>query len=912
MPKPNNSETHAESAVLNLDDPLARDLAVVGGKGANLAILRQAEIKVPEGFCVSTVAYSHFVRELADFDKALEKLDAIPLEQNKSLSAQAEKIRKLIQAQEFSKDLAQQILQAWTKMDQVPCAVRSSATAEDLPDASFAGQQDTYLNVCSEADLLDKVRSCWASLFTERAVIYRIQNNIKHAEVQLAVVVQAMVQAERSGIMFTADPLSGHRGLLSIDAGWGLGEALVSGTVSADLYKINKDSGELGEFKAGQQEHAIVSQKDGGTSEKKLSKEKLGQAVLDDKHQKMLLQAAKQIEDLYKQPQDIEWCFVDEALYILQSRPITTLYPLPDKIPDANSNAVLMCVNHLQVMTDAMPPMAHDVVKIFLPLGRSFTEQQRSPWMVSAGGRVFIDLQRPLRMALSRKMILKFLGIADLLTQSGIKELASRPNFQKGPKVSLLGLLGFALPMLSKAMTWLLWRNPKRFAALTLERHQQYFTELRARVQSGRGIEQRLALARKELYLLFTELVSIPPALLAGLLGFRLGCKLSQASAADQRAMERGLVGNVTTDMDLAVGDMADALRTYQKLSDAIINGETDLAKLQALPGGDKLRKVLDQFLSQYGMRGPSEFDISRPRWRDDPRSLLSTLASSLGQKEARHHRRQHDALRDEAEQVLNRLVKDANKGLLGPLRSMLVNRFLRLGRELMAIREHPKFLLMRCMGLFRELVLEAGERLRARGAISSVDDVWFTDSDELLAALENESHDLRDLVKKRRQLFAQHQKLRPPRVMTETGEIPQLRYAEGDYPEGALIGAGVSAGQIEGIARVIHDPSTESLQAGEILVAHFTDPGWTPLFINAAGLVMEVGGMMTHGSVVAREYGIPAVVGVLDAIERISSGMRIRVDGAAGFVQILDDTKEPGEAAQVDDDDNSAAEHKA
>ena len=878
--------------VLTLDDARATSISLVGGKGANLAILRQAGIQVPDGFCVNTKAYADYVGKISGFDAALTELSDIPLEHTDKLSAQAKKIRNKILAADFAKDLAEQIILAWNQMGQVPCAVRSSATAEDLPDASFAGQQDTFLNVRSEADLLEKVRACWASLFSDRAVIYRTQNSFNHADVDLAVVVQRMIDADRAGIMFTADPLSGHRDILSIDAGWGLGEALVSGTVSADLYKIDKRNAELIDFQAGQQDHAIRSNSAGGTVNKKLDKSHQGQPVLDEKQQQLLLQSAIQIEAIYKQEQDIEWCFDKDELYIVQSRPITTLYPLPEAAADTNSSAIYMCLNHLQVMTDAMPPMAHDVVKMSLPMGRSMGDQVRSPWIVSAGGRLFIDLQRPLRKAPSRFMLLKFLGIGDILTQSGLRELVARPSFKKGPKISMLGLLGFALPMMFRTLTLLLFRKPKRFAAFTLEQHRNFFIEMRARVQAGRGIQQRLILARTELYLLFKELIKIPPALLAGLLAFRIGSKLAKASEQDQRALERGLVGNVTTDMDLAVGDMADALREHQKLCEAIIEGENDLAKLQLLPGGDMLKKVLDQFLSQYGMRGPSEFDISRPRWRDDPRSLLTTLASNLSQAEAGLHRKQHNALRDEAEGVLKRLVVESGKGLLGPIRALLVKRFLRLARELMPIREHPKYLLMRCFSLFRELVIEAGDRLCARGALNAPDDAWFTDSDELLDALENESRDLREIVKQRRLLFKRQQKMRPPRVMTDRGEIPQLRYTAGDYPEGALIGAPVSSGQIEGMARVILDPNTESLKPGEILVAHFTDPGWTPLFINAAGLVMEVGGMMTHGSVVAREYGIPAVVGVIDAVAKIQTGMRIRVDGASGFVQILDDKK--------------------
>ena len=915
-----NIEQQPQSSpwVVSLDDPAATDLALVGGKGANLARLRAAGIAVPAGFCVSTRAFFDFVQAAPDFTAMQAALDgpkttaeqALSADEDKdgdddndenantntnatsSLRQRAQDLRAHLEAQTLPKAMQENIVKAWRALENPACAVRSSATAEDLPEASFAGQQDTYLNVRTEAELLDKVRACWASLFTERAIVYRQQNHIAHADVALAVVVQEMVDADRSGILFTADPLTGHRGQLSIDAGWGLGEALVSGTVSADLYRVDKASGALLEFKPGQQKHAIVSQKSGGTKNKKLDQDKVGARVLDDSQLNQLLEVGRRIEALYASPQDIEWCFVDDNLKIVQSRPITTLFPLASPQPDQPGLELLLSINHLQVMTDAMPPMAHDVIAMALPLGRGLKEQRRSPWLRSAGGRLYVNVAPALRRAPMRALLLRFLQIADSLAGAALKQVVSRPVFKRGPKISIIGLLSFMLPMQAKTLSWLLWRNVDPYLDDLGQRQHREITAMRARIQAGRGIAQRLSLAQSELFLLFVELLRIPPALIAGMLGLHLGAKLAGATDSDLQVLQRGVVGNVTTDMDLEVGDMADALRPYPQVCQALIQGETDLDKLQALAGGDALRKNLDDFLMRYGMRGPSEFDISRPRWRENPNSLLTTLAGNLRRAQAGTHRQGHEALQQQAEASVARLIAQARRGLLGPLRAALVRRLLHVGRVLIGVREHPKFYLMRVMGLLRELVVEAGLRLQARGSLLRPDDVWFVYFDELVGALKNESVDLRALVKLRRQDFARWQKMTAPRVMTSEGEIPQVSYARGDQPEDALLGAGVSAGVIEGVARVVRDPSCEILRPGEILVAPFTDPGWTPLFINAAGLVMEVGGMMTHGSVVAREYGIPAVVGVLQATTLIKTGQRLRVDGAAGWVQILDEEK--------------------
>ncbi|HXF62460.1 MAG TPA: PEP-utilizing enzyme, partial [Caldilineaceae bacterium] len=318
-------------------------------------------------------------------------------------------------------------------------------------------------------------------------------------------------------------------------------------------------------------------------------------------------------------------------------------------------------------------------------------------------------------------------------------------------------------------------------------------------------------------------------------------------------------------------------------------DAKTALATAADVPGGAEFLDAWRQFLARYGMRGPSEIDFSRPGWAEEPASLMQVIVANLEAAAPGSHRAKQVELATAGEVAGRQLIAAAKQGPLGFLRSRFVARLVRVARALMAVREHPKFVLIRLRGLIRPAVLEAGAMLQAQGRIDQVEDVWMLELSELIAALEQPDQELHSRIAHRRRELARFWSLAPPRVITSEGEIVAARHNHENLPPGALAGSPVSAGVVEGIARVVLDPQRERLQPGEILVAPFTDPGWTPLFINAAGLVLETGGLMTHGSVVAREYGIPAVVAVPDATRIIRTGQRLRVHGSEGYVEILE-----------------------
>jgi len=888
------------SYVLPFEAIDAGDLPLVGGKGANLGEMAGAGFPVPPGFCVTTVAYRAFLAADPDVDAIYTALDEVDPQELETLRRAGQQVRAHLAAVETPPAVAAAVLDAWRAAGPDHAyAVRSSATAEDLPGASFAGQQETYLNVRGADDLLESVHRCWISLFTDRAILYRIQNGFDHRDVQLAVVVQRMVEPDVSGILFTADPVTNNYTVASIDASYGLGEALVAGLVSADLYKVDKRTLRETEARIAEKKLAIWPLPDGGTVQRPVEEPQRSARALPPEETLALAELGARIEEHYGQPQDIEWAWAGGQIYILQSRPITSLYPLPEPRPQDPALHAYLSMGHPQMMTDPMKPMGLATLRLLLPFGRPSDSVEYNPFVDVAGGRIYLDGTPLLLHPLGRRAILGFLTVADALMVDGLKGVVERPDFKqraKGVKIvaSTRGILSWLALIMGGVVADLWFRNPDGRADEVTAWCDGMVAEARAELDGAAPGGERLTVARR---LIATRMKPTLRALAhnigGGVASQRLTIKLAgkDADPDDLNALWRGLSGNVTTEMDLRVGDLADVARRSPALVAHLQSHDarTALATLDQVEGGPEFRREWKDFLADYGMRGPSEIDITRPRWRDDPASLMQMVLGNLGNDEPGLHRARHVAMAQEADAAAQRLASGARHGLLGPLRAAMLRRQIRVARNLLPLREHPKFMLIRIMGLARMAMLEAGQLLVDAGRMDAVEDIWFLDLSEAIHALENPDEELRARIAQRKADLEHFAHLTPPRVITSDGEIPVVGHKRDDLPAGALAGNPVSAGVVEGIAHVITDPTRESLEPDEILVAPFTDPGWTPLFINAAGLVMEVGGLMTHGSVVAREYGIPAVVGVIDATKLIKTGQRVRVNGDLGWVEVLE-----------------------
>lgn len=871
-------------------------LPIVGGKGANLAWMARAGLPVPPGFCVTTAAFHAFLDTCPDLDAHYAALEALAPDDVEGVRIVAGALRAALGGLPVPPTVADAILATWRAEPEGAWAVRSSATAEDLPDASFAGQQDTYLNVRGEGPLLVAVRDCWVSLFTDRAVLYRARNHFPHRAVALAVVVQRMVAPDVAGILFTADPITGSRAVVSIDAGFGLGEALVSGLVNADLYKADKATGALRSVTVGDKPFAIRGLPEGGTVHEPLPDTLRAARCLDDAQVAALVAIGRRIEAAAGgEPQDVEWCLEGGRLHIVQARPITSLYPLATPPPADGAVHVYFSFGHAQMMPEAMPPLARDVWVHILPFGRgsiSGRPADRAPASRAfreAGSRLYIDVTTPLRIAPLRAFMLGTLNtvyphIAEALT-SQLPRLGPDRRPSLAGAGELLGLLGRIPPRIVWHLAAL---DPATFATRAEARLGAEVARVRSIVEAAAPGEARVRAVRDQLAVLFHAIPGFAPTLASGVFASKLLGALG-FSPATLEPLLRALPENVTTDMDLALADLAELARGVPGLAERLERG--GLVGIEAHPGAEPFRAGLGRFVATYGVRGAREIDVSQPRWADDPGLLVQVLVGNL-RATGPSARERHAAMAREAEAAGAAIVASARFGTRG-----IVRRLVAVMRHGLGVREHGKWFLVRVFAIARAAALEAGALLVARGALRSVDDVWLLDWDELVDVLAGRGPDAATIAARRERLV-RDQRRAPPLVMASDGEIPTFGHRAG-LPEGALAGLAASAGVVEGVARVVRDPGTELLHPGEILVAPYTDPGWTPLFTHAAGLVTDVGGLMTHGSVVAREMGLPAVVGVTGATSRIRTGDRLRVDGSRGYVEILGvPTVEAGAAA--------------
>jgi phosphohistidine swiveling domain-containing protein len=842
--------------IQSLSSIRASDGAVAGGKGANLGELIAAGFPVPDGFVVTTAAYV-LAAQAASVDPA------DPL-------AAAERLR----TSEMPAPIAATALEAYRALGGGPVAVRSSATAEDLPGASFAGQQDTYLNVAGENALIDAIRRCWASLWNERAVAYRHANGIDDQDVALAVVVQRMVDARSAGVLFTADPITGRRGRAVIDAAPGLGEAVVSGAVDPDHFAVDARTGE------------IVERRIRGDA-----------AVLDDGQVRELDSLGTRIEQLFGAPQDIEFAVdVDERIWIVQSRPITTLYPLPAGLPDPDVDLrVFFSGNVFQGYFEPITPMG---IEPFLALGgtvmKAFAAAGRDgggrPPVVEAGMRVYLDVTPILRDAVGRIAIQRATAIGEARSSVIMSRLASDPRVAP-PCASRIRSARRLVPLLVRSGIPMLVLRVLRSPATVPIR---YVREIEAATRidlppdatAAARVDAFERLMRSGPPRVFPRLVSL---VIAGMMSYVGAARLLGDRARDDelQRLTRGLAHNPTTEMDLALWSLATEIRDDVASRDAVLQRTpADLAAAYAagtLP--PPAQAGLSAFLARYGFRSVGEIDLGVPRWAEDPAHLLGAIANYL--------RLEDDALAPDAQFARGAREADAMVAtLLGRVRGprrLLLRFFLRRLRALMGLREAPKFhLIRRIWTPLRNLLRPVGDELASAGRIASADDVFFLTLAEARAAIAGE--DLHQVVAERRAMYVRERARRHiPRVLLSDGTDAEIALVPVSTDADALRGTPASPGIVTGTARVIMSPLGARLEPGEILVAPSTDPGWTPLFLTAGGLVMEMGGMMSHGAVVAREYGIPAVVGVAGATERITTGQLVTVDGSAGAVSLED-----------------------
>ncbi len=883
--------------IVPLDQP-GSTRAIVGGKAANLGRLAVSGMPVPPGFVVTTAAFRAFVAA-NDLAAAIQPDRILGEDAGGDAEGEARQIQERFRAGTMPPALSRAIQGAYESLGGGPVAVRSSAVVEDAVDHSFAGMADTELDVAGAAGVMAAVVGCWGSLFSSQAMAYLRRSGQRPNELAMAVIVQTMIDADASGVLFTADPVTGRRTEMLVEATFGLGEALVSGQVEPDRYRLGAVDGRLLDVSLGAKEVPVPLRSSGG-SETTVEPQAPLRRALTDLQLAELAEVGRHTQRLLEGPQDIEWAFRGDGLFVLQSRPITSVFPVPEEL-GADPLHVLISYASNQGVTDPITPLGQDGIQLVnLGAGRAFGmgRTDEDQLFRVAGGRLWIDITRLFRSRIGRRIGRPLLAALEPGARASLRSLEQDRRLAVGGGVSpssLLRVVYRTVPMVVDLMVAL--AQPERQRRVIERAVEQELARAEARFDGAESLEERVAVAEQELIRVFEHLLGLfVPRYWAGAgaqMVLHLIARGVPGGSEQALAATRGLPHNVTTAMGLELWRTAEVIRGDFEARRLFLEvSPEDLAE-RYLAGTlhEPAQSAVATFLARYGMRGVGEVDLGRARWSDEPATVMQALQNYQQIDEEAHN---PDLQFARAAEAAHGAIHDLTSALRatrgGWLRAGLARVAASRMRALTGLRELPKFLSANVRGFAHRSMLQSGRQLAAAGILDRADDVFYLHFRELEVLARGEEREWRALVADRRAVHAREMRRRQiPRLMLSDGQV-FYESADPADDEGAstLVGDPVSPGVIEGTVRVLDHPGMEPVSPGEILVCRGADPGWTPLLLVAGGLVMETGGVMTHASVVAREYGVPAVAGVPYATERLESGQRVRLDGTRGRVQTL------------------------
>jgi pyruvate,water dikinase len=903
------SQPGAVALVVPLETLDRTSLLVAGGKAANLGELIHAGFAVPAGFCVTTAAYA-LVSAQAQLEALLSELEGIPREESSRQMELAIAMRTAWCRTPLPPDIVKAITRAYRTLSVTspcPVSVRSSATAEDLPFASFAGQQDTFLNVIGIEAVLASVQRCFASLWNDRAIQYRSSLGIAHRNVRLAVVVQRMVEVEVAGVLFTANPLTGKRREVVIDANPGLGEAVASGATNPDHFVVQTTGG-IVDRQLGDKQVQIQAVAKGGTRKIEADPSP-ALACISDEQIRALATLGSRVEALYESPQDIEWAIDPSGnISLLQTRPVTSLFPLPDDVLETSESLRVYLAFGIQQGTyRPFTPLGISAVRLLasgflMIIGYSPPDYLAGPSFVKeVANRPFFEVTAALRSSFGRRMLMNAMREAEVHAADSFEllETESRLSIRKVSKFALARAL--VLLFVRTLSPWYLlqaWLTP----GAGIRRVNRFVQQVRNEAPFEASADAATQLAATEHLLLHCLRLAfrVSPVMVAGMQSFSLARRMLGDLATESECLTvlGGSPTNPTVHMNLALWRLSQDIRADTTSRDLLQSSPSEALVQQyqqrTLPAA--VQDGLARFLQEYGHQGVCELDLGMSRWSEDPTYVLNILVSYLEMEEdvlAPDIQIQRSG--DSATATIATLSQRARQRHW--LRGWLVRFFLRRAHALAGFREMTRFVIGLLLSKARERLRPVGEAMVRVEKLVQAEDIFFLTFPEVHAMIAGT--DLRELVERRRVNFARELRRRHvPLVLLSDGTEPacQREIIQSSTQAGrALRGTPASAGCVTAPARVIVDPSAAHLEMGEILVAPSTDPGWTPLFLKASGLVMEVGGAMAHGAIVAREYGIPAIVGVAGATQRIATGSHVTLDGAAGMV-LIEETRIAGD----------------
>ncbi len=857
-------------SILHLAEVNAESIDLAGGKGANLGELLALDFPVPPGFVVCADEYAAFIEQ---FD--IPANADIPDDPLAFLETTRNRILNTALSDELLAAITQHHNAISPEFPDTVYAVRSSATAEDLADASFAGQHDTYYYV-TEATIAEMVRKCWASLWSESAFSYRQTQGIEHRSVYMAVVVQVMVKSDVSGVTFTADPVSGSDTVIITEASWGMGAAIVDGRVSPDQFLVDKPSGRLTSIKISDKKFMVPPAIESGSARlMEVPAHQRRAESLNDAQVEEIAALGVKAEAHFGRPQDLEWAIQDNYLYLLQSRPITVLGEQEEAVPQGR---YILFKPIVENFTDPLKPLTENILANLVPM------------MTIIYGRVYMNFDH-VRALIPLKM--SDADIARLAYLSAPEDGRRRISL---PRVLMLGMLLFGNYLTMGVFNRRTSNMPDDFMA-SYRNHVQDIVD-----------DDRIP-ASEAMVHLFLKYRFFEPAgnmvMLINLVAPRYIALLSMLRVALNRwapdlpedtasLLCAGSDGVLSTEMGRNILALAQTARVDDAVRTLLTNTPPHkvMPLLRANPEAARFVEGIDAFLAMHGHRALKEFELSSVRWDEDPAPVLGMIRNyllvdtDLSDADA-SVRQQRDSARKMVEEKLSRLPFET----YGNPRRRLVNTLIHQTRYYMKLRENSRF--YHIMGFYavRKKVLKVERQLLDQGILKCKDDIFYLHWPEIEQLVSGHAgwHDVEEIIRARRMEHIRRAKMVPPRTI---GFDVDDMASQSDGEQ--LKGQGASPGQFEGVARVIMDPATDNeIEPGEILVAPYTDPAWTPLFLTANAAVVEVGSYLSHAGTIAREYGMPCVVDVNGCTSRITTGTRILVNGTDGSVTILTEETE-------------------
>ena len=856
-----------------LNEISQKDLSRVGGKAANLGEMIRAGLPVPEGFVLVVDAYEKFIefnKLKIRIEKLLMNLETNELEDIEKVSRE---IKSLFEKGEIPKELLCELYDFYEKMSSPEVVVRSSATLEDSPATSFAGQYDSFLNVKGKKQLQESIKHCWASLWNTRAISYRLKQNIDGIELAHAVIIQKQISAEKSGILFTANPLNNRRDQMLINSSWGLGEAIVSGDVTPDQWIIHKKSQEIVEEKISFKD-VMTIRKNEGTKLEDVPQEKVKQPSLEKREIHNLLELGETTEDHFDHPQDVEWSFYENKIYLVQSRPITTLFP--ELKPEVKSEELRIYTNFLlidKVMPEPLTPIGRELWM------KTLTNLFPNQWVKHAGGRLFVDTTELSRLEKWWDKLRSNPSAMDPETiKTTLEVLERNKNQLKKQRKSLIKIIPnmilginpsfykFLLTSSLKVQYGMLF-SPEKVVKKAHIFGENQIKSIEEKSKKLDTVEEKLEFIEQNI---LAVLYFIPLQTLFYVVNSLSYLKKAKTiihkyldDTSQLRNVEKSLPNNVTTEMGM------DLLRIARKIDQSGEHPST---------GHPEIKK----FLNMYGHRTYLEIDPGVTRWKENPEYIINLIQSYINNKSYDERIKKYYTGKKEAEETIQEITaKLTEKGASRDARK--VEKILTNYRKLFGTRELPKYIMIKGVSVFRRILLEIGEELVEQHRLDTKQDIFYVNFKDIRSGKK-----LQQLVLQNRGEYQKELKrISVPRVVTSTGETifsPYERENNNEF-EGIPVSPGITEGQVKILN---HPDESNKLNKGDILVTKATNPSWTPLFLKIGGLITEMGGPISHGSVIAREYGIPAIVGVREATSRFKDGQLIRLNGETGNVEIL------------------------